>query len=52
MCEIWTMALFGRLLATSAVIRSKPGDLFKDLFCMVYLISFDVNDLTGKETGS
>ena len=52
MYDIWTMALFGRLLATSAVIRSKPSDLFRELYCMEYLISFGVNGLTGKETGS
>jgi len=40
MCEIWTMVLFGRLRATSAVIRSKPGDLFTELFEWYILYRF------------
>lgn len=49
MSVMWTIALNGRHLATSAVMRLKHGDLFSKYFCMEYFISFGVNDLTGRE---
>jgi len=36
------IAFFGRHLATSAVIKSKPGDFLRAYHCIVDLISFGV----------
>jgi len=43
------MALFGRFLATSAVIRSKPGDLLSGYLYMRYFISLGEKDLIEGE---
>jgi len=43
------MALFGRFLATSDVMRSKPGDLLREYLCMRYLTSLGEKDLTDGE---
>lgn len=43
------MALIGRFLTTSVVIRSKPGDLLRGYLCMRYLISLGEKDLTDGE---
>lgn len=48
---MWTMALDGRDLATSAVMQSQPGDLFSEYFSMAYFTSFGVNGLTGRDRG-
>lgn len=48
--NIWvssTIACLGRHLATSAVIKSKPGDFLRQYFWMVNLISLGEKYLTG-----
>jgi hypothetical protein len=42
------IAFFGRHLATSAVIKSKPGDFLREYFCIVDLISFGVKLFSGR----
>lgn len=44
------MALLGRFLKTSAVMRSKPRDLLRVYLCMRYLISLGEKDLTDAES--
>ena len=51
MCKV-NNCFFGRHLATSAMIRSNPGDLLRGYLLIVYFTSFRVLCLTGRQTGS
>jgi len=53
--NIWVSrinARLGRHLTTAAVIRSKPGDFFREYFYMVNLISLGIRCLTGRVNGN
>lgn len=46
-CERWIRAFLSRHLATSAVIKSNPGDFLMEYLLIVNLISFGEKCLTG-----
>ena len=48
---ISTMTFLGKHLATSAVIRSKAGNIFGEYFWIVCLISFGVKNFSGQLIG-
>jgi len=45
---MWIMAIFGKHLVTSAVVRSNPGVFFNRYFSIEYLRSFGVKVLIGR----
>ena len=45
------MAHFGKHLATSAVIKSNPGDFLSEYFCIGNFTSLGVKCLTGRDIG-
>ena len=46
-CDRWIKAFLGKHLATSAVIRSKPGDFLREYLFMANFISLGVKCLIG-----